>query len=366
MLGFAPGAPVRLAALLVGLILCFPMAAFPAKPVAKYLPPSWKSLRSLDLSMSRNGIGKLLVGLAAPDLVPSPEELAAGLKQPVRFPAASPRSSDPARFAADPVVVRVLTANLFLLPPPFAADHEARMDEFARMVRGRNPDLILVQEVWLEGYLAGLRARLPEYDAFAPEPALRNPTGLAIFSRLPVGDARYRLYPSRLDFNMEEKLADKGFLAVECSIGDRPFWIVNTHLYAHKGELERSFTEAQFDTVKEFCAGLDGAVILGGDMNMEPSVLFPRLGGMFSVEPEGGRTAVRGGPERRIDYVMTRSSADWHLAGRSEVVTEPIVSDHFPVSAEITLHRGMAGAVPGPSMREQRGGASTGRADGVK
>jgi endonuclease/exonuclease/phosphatase family metal-dependent hydrolase len=358
--------PRRLASLILVAVLFLPGSVSGETPVRKYLPQYWKELRDLDMTVSRNGIGKALAGLATPGLVPSPKDLTSGVKVPARFPALSPQPFDAARFDADPWVLRVLTANLFLLPPPFAADHEARMDAFALLVRGRNPDILILQEVWLERYLTGLRRRLPEYEVFAPEPAMGNPTGLAVFSRLPSVDARYRLYPSRLDFNLEEKLANKGFIAIGFSFGDRPFWIVNTHLYAHKGDLERSFTEAQFDTVKEFCAGLDGAVILGGDMNMEPAVLFPRLAGVLSVGPEGGRTAVRGGPGRRIDYVMTRSSPDWQLAVRSEAVMEPVVSDHFPVFAEITFQRGAVGLVPGASRRERHGGAFPERPDGLK
>jgi len=323
---------------MVGL-LGFSCCAPASRPVEKYLPQYWKDLKNLDGTMIRSGLGRTLVRLASPELVPSPDDLSAGLKIPVRFPASMSLPIDPSRLTSNVFSLRILTANLFLLPPPFATDHETRLDEFARIVRGKNPDLILLQEVWLESYLAGLRRRLPEYEVFAPEPQIGNPTGLALFSRLPCVNAHYRYYPARLDFNMEEKMARKGFLAVGFSIDQRPFWVVTTHLYAHKGDLELSFTQAQFQTVKDFCATLPGAVILGGDMNMEPPVLFPQLDDVFSVEPEGGRTAIWGAPGRRIDYVMTRSSHDWALSAHSEAVMEPVVSDHFPVFAEVMFRQ---------------------------
>lgn len=308
---------------------------YPGKAPRRY----WNDLRSREAYLTRNGIGKALVELVSPRLVPSPEDLAAGLKVPASHPASMPVAIESSRFASGTFCLRVLTANLFLLPPPFGVDHETRLDGFAQIVRGRNPDLILLQEVWLERYLTGLRRRLPEYAAFAPEPRIGNPTGLVILSRLPHSDACCRAFPARLDFNLEEKLARKGFLAVKCSAGAVPFWIVATHLYAHKGALEFGFTQAQFQVVKDFSVTLADAVILGGDMNMEPGVFFPQVGGVFSVEPEGGRTAVRGDPGRRIDYVMTRSSLEWELAARSEVVMEPVVSDHFPVFSEVTFRK---------------------------
>ncbi len=320
-------------------LLCFSCCAHAYDAAEKYITRYWKDLKRFDETIFRSGLGRTLVRLTAPELVPSPEGLAAGLKVPAHFPALMPAEVDPSRFTSKTFNLRVLTANLFLLPSSFASDHEARLDEFTRIVHGRNPDLIILQEVWLESCLTELRRRLPEYEAFAPEPRVGNPTGLALFSRLACTDAQYRFYPARLDFNMDEKLARKGFLAVGFSLGQKPFWVVTTHLYAHAGDLELSFTKAQFQTVKDFCATLPGAVILGGDMNMEPPVLFPQLGGVFSVEPEGSRTAVRGAPGRRIDYVMTRSSHDWELSARSEPVTDPVVSDHFPVFAEVTFRQ---------------------------
>lgn len=294
-------------------------------------------LREMESGITRRGIGKAFVELMAPELVPTPQDLMAGLREPAAYPPSISASVESSRFASGTFCLRVLTANLQLLPPPFAADHEARMDGFAQIVRGRNPDLVLLQEVWLERYLTGLRRRLPMYAAFAPEPRIDNPTGLVILSRLPHSDACYRMFPARLDFNLDEKLARKGFLALKCSAGSVPFKVVTTHLYAHRYDLEFGFTQAQFQVMKDFCGMLTDPVILAGDMNMEPRSLLPLIAGVFSVEPEGGRTAVRGSPGRRIDYVMTRSSLEWELAVRSEVVTEPVVSDHFPVFAEITF-----------------------------
>lgn len=328
-----------LVSLVVAAGLSLPCGGLAYEPVRRYLPQYWMDLKRLDSTITRRGFGKTLTAIISPEMVPAPDALVSGLKQPASFPASVEHPIDSSRFSSHEFVLRVLTANLLLLPPPFAADHDARLDEFARIVRGRNPDLIILQEVWLESYLMGLRRRLPEYEAFAPGPNIANPTGLAVFSRLPHVDTCFRFYPGRLDFNIEEKLAQKGFLAVGFSFGDKPFWIVNTHLYAHSDDLELGFTRAQFETVKDFCSSLPGAVILGGDMNMEPQELFPLLGGVFSAEPEGGRTAVRGAPNRRIDYVMTRSSHDWSLSARSEVVMEPVVSDHFPVFAEVTFRQ---------------------------
>ncbi len=301
----------------------------------------WRDLRSLESSMTRNGIGKMLVELTAPELVPSPQHLTAGLRVPAQYPALMPALGESSRFASETFCLRVLTANLHLLPPPFAADHETRLDGFARIVRGRNPDLVLLQEVWLERYLTGLRRRLPEYAAFAPNPRIGNPTGLVILSRLPHSDACCRTFPTRLDFNIEEKLARKGFLSVTCSAGPVPFRVVTTHLYAHKGDLEFGFTQAQFQVVKDFCGTRAEPVILGGDMNLEPGALFPLVGGVFAIEPQGARTAVRAHPGGRIDYVMSRSSLEWEVAVRSESVTEPVVSDHFPVYAEVTFTQKM-------------------------
>lgn len=313
------------------------MGTFMGKAPLQY----WRDLRSLESSMTRSGIGKMLVELTAPELVPSPQHLTAGLRVPAQYPALMPALGESSRFALETFCLRVLTANLHLLPPPFAADHEARLDGFARIVRGRNPDLVLLQEVWLERYLTGLRRRLPEYAAFAPAPRIGNPTGLVILSRLPHSDACYRMFPARLDFNLEEKLARKGFLAVTCSAGPVPFRVVTAHLYAHRGDLEFGFTQAQFQVLKDFCGTMAEPVILGGDMNLEPGALFPLVGGVFAIEPDGGRTAVRGPPGRRIDYVMARSSLDWEISIRSEVVTEPVVSDHFPVFADVMFRQKM-------------------------
>ncbi len=256
-------------------------------------------------------------------------------------PQAAP-PSPPRAFEAGPgsrsLTLTVMTANLWLLPPPAASRHLERLDRFAAMVRETLPDVVLLQEVWLPSFILRLRQHLPEYHAVTGPLGLYNETGLVILSREAPLDTWRAVFDRTRRHNLVELAAGKGCLGVRLPSPAGPVEVVDTHLYAASGEAERrAITRQQFVGLLDACRGRPRPLILGGDLNLSASDVVELNEGRFHQEQDLLSGTADGNPLRKIDHIIALSAPGGNAAIRSAVLREPRVSDHCPVLATVTL-----------------------------
>lgn len=231
----------------------------------------------------------------------------------------------------------IIDANLWLLPPPAADGQERRMADFARFVRDWRPDLVTLQEVWLPSYVATLRRALPDYYCIVKPFGLYNQTGLVIFSRHPPLEAWFAQYGLTHHHNLVELAARKGFLraAIRAPIGI--VTVIDTHLYAHASPQELELTRRQCESVVAAAALGTPPVILAGDLNLRVGDVSPRVLGILCMEDNLEASTVSKNPGKKIDYLMLRPPPGMLGQVESKVLRDPVVSDHCPILATLTI-----------------------------
>jgi endonuclease/exonuclease/phosphatase family metal-dependent hydrolase len=278
------------------------------------------------------------------------------------------------RTSPAPVVVAtltVLTANLWLLPPPAAIDHVGRLDRFAELVLARRPDLVLLQEVWLPSFLVRLRERLPQYHMVTGPFSWYLPMGLVICTRWPVVAAWWSAFDRTRHHNLIELIAAKGCLGARLATPYGRLEVVDTHLYAAGPERERQLlTRPQLAGLVDRVLALPSPVIVAGDLNLTASAVTDVVAGRLVQEADLSMQSVPYRPHHKIDHILVwtgganspaPAGSDESSPGRqgwSELATlapsplaapglrvridsrplfEPWVSDHLPVLATITF-----------------------------
>ena len=248
------------------------------------------------------------------------------------------------RIGADLLRLRMLDANLWLLPRPWASERQERLECFFAMVASWQPDIVTLQEVWLNPDLGRIRRALPEYWAAGVPPFVFNRGGLVVFSRFPIREARHAFYPLTKQHSFVETLAQKGFLQVDIEVGGRLVRVIDTHLYASPSSSSNRFPVWQFEILRRLTAEVELPTIVAGDLNIRQDSLFELNAGHFTTEtmhgpPEERGTTVRQ-PHRKIDFILGRSPENVGMLIESRTLRDPVVSDHIPVLGEITIRFG--------------------------
>lgn len=260
---------------------------------------------------------------------------------PGPFPAAWWRASDPARLERIGRLIGDLDADVVSLQEVAVATVAGRLTDQSAVLAG----------------LAGLEARYAATGHFpVTEPESGRAIGAsfwgnAILSRLPIIETRAIGLPAAPDDELVEPPSSNHELAgvryADAPIGVResrcalrvtlmgpagPFHVVATHL-AHIGSGQR---RRQAAAIAELIAGLDGPVVVAGDLNapIEATELEPLASRLVDAFAAGGIPA--GDPRRescgmdRIDHVLVRA-----VTPRScrVVVEAGDASDHWPVVA---------------------------------
>jgi len=131
-------------------------------------------------------------------------------------------------------------------------------------------------------------------------------------------------------------------LSVEVRIAGRAILFIGTHLDHTRGDADRV---QQAHTITRLFADSGVPMILAGDLNDVPggpsNLVFM---GMWhdAAAANPSPTFPSGGPERRIDYVFYHPAEAWQ-AVRSEVIAEPLASDHCPLLSVLRLRDEGAG-----------------------
>lgn len=267
--------------------------------------------------------------------------------------------------AADDLAV--LTWNVHGLP---LHDAPARLGRIAAWIAARQPDLVLLQEVWSGAYARALSGALAgRYEAcFSPHPFTRRPRGgLMILVREASGwrAGRVRFEPFRAAaawyrLNEGDGVAGKGMLAMEVRRGERALTVVNTHVQAQY--LERAYTDVRREQLAQLAEFLDRvgrgtAMVFGGDLNTEAGEDLYRthlavLGTDLAAAERaarGGTTCFdrKGGRSEWIDYVFAR---DLEVAATLEKVESSGPDDPYSDHDGLLFVLGL-GPSPAPPPR---------------
>ncbi len=218
--------------------------------------------------------------------------------------------------AADPPRLRVLTYNIH---HGEGTDGKLDLERLAKIIAAADPDLVALQEVDRTttrtggidqaaelARLTGLHVAFGKSLDYAG-----GGYGNAILSKTPLADAETHALPGEAE--------PRSALAARVHpVGLPEFTFVSTH-FCHQREADRV---AQAREISRLFADVKRPVLLAGDLNARP-------GSPPMTEFARRWTDTRSDP-RTIDYVLTRAGDPWRVVS-SEVVDEPVASDHRPV-----------------------------------
>jgi len=265
----------------------------------------------------------------------------------------------------------MLTWNVHGLP--FDDSVPPRMDAIGRELRARRPDLVLLQEAWLDVEAARLGCTLAaDYDRVPDAEGVRSGF-LGLFGRRSGGLMAFvrRASPWRLEgapqfvsyaqaapwYRLGEMdgIAAKGVQRFALSDGARRVVVLNTHLQAQYPQRGHPYREVRGAQVEELLARSRealpaGAVLVAGDFNVreEEGALYGALTRELEDLTAAYRRACgcatlvgRGGEEAWwIDYVMARREAPVRVARVERVRNrgrDDPWSDHHGVWVELDV-----------------------------
>lgn len=311
--------------------------------------------------------------------------------------------------------MRILTYNCCALPV-LTGELKARLTRIGSEIASLDPDVVLLQEVFLPRHLRILRDGLARWRyAYSGVRAWRTfGGGLAVFSKHPLaepGFVRFRDQGQLLRYSLLARVSRKGFItAIVEPEGAPPFRLVATHPIADyrvwrsgpaladargaktmreylwkKGAVIRGdpypvLQGRQMAQLTAYLTGLEPGLplVVGGDFNLTPVSRLMRdflratglcdcMGGSLApsiMAERYYRLPYHGAPDRRIDYILLRGGRSGRFVPREAryVLERPVpvggsrsvtLSDHLGVLVELDWSEGAA--------RLRRGGRRPGR-----
>ena len=203
-------------------------------------------------------------------------------------------------------------------------------ERFLKAVRAADPDVLLVMEID-EGWLQALEAIRDDYPHGTSAPRPDN-FGIGLLSKLPVDEQEIKYVGSAGVPSIQARL----------KVGDGTVGVVGTHPLPPIGK-NSTLRNEQLSATADLVAGMDGPVIVAGDLNATPwSPFFRRL-----LDRSGMRDSRRGfgvqatwpsslGPAGiPIDHVLV--SDEVYVKDRQ--VGPTFGSDHRPVIVDVIIAR---------------------------
>jgi endonuclease/exonuclease/phosphatase (EEP) superfamily protein YafD len=203
-------------------------------------------------------------------------------------------------------------------------------DRVVGFARAADADVLVFQEVD-EAWVAALDELKAEYPYTVSEPQ-EDCTGLAVFSRLALSDTEV----------VSPGGTGRATVVLHLSVGGRPVSIVATHPSNPGGPAALARRNAQLDGVGAFARGLEGPVILIGDLNVTMwSPCYRRF------RERAGLTNARHGFGVLPSWpaflpAILRIPIDHCLVSDDVVVTDcrlgpRVGSDHLPLLVDVSL-----------------------------
>ncbi len=244
--------------------------------------------------------------------------------------------------------ITILNANLWLLPPPAAIDNNKRLFNLIKLIKKYSPDVINLQEIWLNKYTNILKLNLPDYYLIKPKSFFINKSGLVTLTKFKPLNTSFSQYPKHKDFDAVEKVASKGYLKTTFQKEDKEITLINTHIYE---TLEQVKLKIKFGQIKHLLKKTleHNPTIVAGDFNADTFNLpkgFKNLTAedthkpTYSLKNKYANILINGIMNRhgvhyeKPDYVFA------NIKGaniKSQVIKNPLISDHYPIFAKITF-----------------------------
>lgn len=237
--------------------------------------------------------------------------------------------------------LRIATFNVWGLPWPFSADKKKRLQQLVAFIKDTSPDILALQEVWLNWDIHALADALPEYHVFAKHWQLYNPSGLVFVSRYPITSSLY--IPYHIKIFHKEMPSRKGILACECRLNGKTIQLLNTHVYYAASEME---SQSQISQVNHLVSFLDRRpTLLFGDFNVSYDKL--QLPSDFTIISDTSEKSMdEHNPFRNSRFNKVNTSdrlPDMLFANfpvdvkRKWIAHDIAMSDHHPVISDITF-----------------------------
>lgn len=248
------------------------------------------------------------------------------------------RAQESQSTGAAPSTLRVLTYNIH---HGRGTDDQVDLNRIAAVIRAQQPDLVALQEVDQKtrrtngvdqtaalAKLTGLHGEFLHQIDFEG-----GRYGQAVLSRFPMSAATVHWLPGMPD--RERRIAGSVLVKLDDT---RTLRFVTTHLHHNNAD----FREQQaVELNRLFAGGQSQAItILAGDLNAVPgSPPLQQLNQHWTSVTAPDRlwlTFPAAAPERQLDYILFHPRNSLNVV-RSEVVNEPLASDHRPVLTELKL-----------------------------
>ncbi len=236
---------------------------------------------------------------------------------------------------AHPAVASAPTASKLRLMFGNVCGMQTRvMSPFVEAVKEENPDVVCVVEC-PPNWVNELNDKLPEYKY--RRAIIRNDAyGCAMYSKLPLGEKR------EFDLGGKRELGESApALVCDVEANGKKATVVMTHVYTPTSPSGLAARTAQMDSIKTIVQGIDGPVIVTGDLNctswssyfkqfIDATGLRDTRQGYGIQASWASTNPIFGLP---LDHILT--SRDIQTLNRK--VGRNVHSDHYPVIADLKL-----------------------------
>jgi len=236
--------------------------------------------------------------------------------------------------AEEPVKeLRILTYNIHIA---IGMDDKLDIARTAKVISDLKPDFVALQEVdrfadrtQKQDQIAELKRLTGLHGSFGKTLSRSNGDyGIAVLSKFPILEEQYTQLPQL------EGEEDRGVIAVKVNVNGKPLTFACTH-FCHRNEERRTKQAEKLNEL--FANDKNDFVIIGGDFNAVPS--SPTIATMrekWFDATDDNFTFSSTKPSKKIDYVFYRPKDVLNIK-KTEVIKEPLASDHLPVLSVVEL-----------------------------
>lgn len=237
--------------------------------------------------------------------------------------------------AEDPISLRVLSYNIHYGQ---GNDGEYNIERLANVINATKPDLVALQEADVGVKRSGRIHEVRELGKLTNLAARFGPTqhfegglfGNAVLTNLPIQDVHIQPLPYT-EASVERTTYPRGAIAVTVTLPNgESLKFISTH-FQHNVDEDRVM---EANAINDHFAADNITSILAGDMNATPGskpIAILEQKWKNAIDPAAAPSAPSSNPQSRIDYVFHRGESLKLIS--SEVIAEPLASDHCPVLA---------------------------------
>lgn len=233
--------------------------------------------------------------------------------------------------------IRILTQNCYWSR---VHNKKKRFEYIRKEIESSDPDVVCLQEVVFPFDSKYVRS-IDEYSLIRRRGVWSNKGGLLSLVRNDnVQEQIWQKYKNQgaiISWQIAERFMGKGFLAFRLARND--VWIINTHLCANHGLIEREMKvqQKQVDELLDFVRDKE-EVVIAGDLNITPNTPAYRTLMSEFVDCSTGEHCTFPRKAQTLDYILYKGTR-YNIKAHSIVKyldASCRVSDHFGVMVELT------------------------------